>query len=282
MLKLYHRNQLTITEIKEYSVYVDGGEYGPIPLRDIEGDVQIGERVDAYVHLDSADEVVATMAQAIAEIGECAYLKVVSSGDRGTFLDWGLPKDLLLPFSEQLGKIRDGDHCFVYIFQDERQRPLASMKLHRYLDEENDDLEAGDAVDLMIASESELGYKAVINNEFLGLIYHGELARPLDIGAKMKGWVKEIRDDGKINLNINSLRGEARDQLEESILQKLEENGGRLNLSDKSPPDLIYSVCQVSKKNFKRAIGSLYKQRLISISPEFIELVADKEEGDKD
>lgn len=276
MIDLYHTNELTITEVREYSIYADGGEYGPIALRDTPDGLQVGDVVEAYVHLDAAEEIVATMATAMAQVGECAYLKVVSTGDRGTFLDWGLPKDLLLPFSEQVGAIQEGDFCFVYIFQDDRQRPIASMKLHRYLDEEDDDLEVGQPVDLVIASESELGFKAVINNEQLGLIYHGELARPLEIGDKMKGWVKKIRADGKINLSIHRLDSQARDELEEIILNELHENGGRLELSDKSSPDVIYAAFKISKKNFKRALSRLYKQRIITIASEFIELVADE------
>ncbi len=275
MLKFYHTNQVTVAEIREFSVYVDGGEYDLIILHEAPEDIQVGDVVDAYIYLDATDDIIATMATATAQIGDCAYLRVASNGEWGTFLDWGLPKDLLLPFSEQSGQIEEGDFCFVYIYQDERQRPLASMKLHHFLDEEADDLEVGQAVDLIIASESELGFKAVINNEQLGLIYHGELARPLEIGSHMKGWVQGIREDGKINLSINKLDSETRDQLEQEILNALHENDGRLNLSDKSPPDVIYDAFNVSKTNFKRAIGSLYKQKLISITPASIELVTD-------
>ena len=274
MLRLYHTNPLTITEVTEYSAFVDGGEYGALPLREAPGGAKVGDAVSAFVYLDAADEVVATMAEAYAQVGECAYLEVISSGARGTYLNWGLPKDLLLPLSEQAGSVREGASCFVYVYQDESQRPIASMKLHRHLDEGQGDLEINEAVDLMIAGRTELGFKAVINNEQLGLIYHEELAYPLEIGTKMKGWVKEIRDDGKINLNINKLDTETRDELEAMILNQLKINDGRLNLSDKSSPDLIYSTFSVSKKNFKRALGSLYKQRLIKISPKFIELVS--------
>lgn len=276
MLRLYHTNVLTVTEITEYSVFADGGEYGPLPLRETPEDIKVGDSIRAFVYLDASDEVVATMAEAHAQVGECAYLEVVSSGERGTFLNWGLPKDLLLPFSEQVGSVNNGDFCVVYVYQDESQRPIASMKIHRYLDEDCGDLKINEGVDLMIAGESELGFKAVINNEQLGLIHHEELAQPLKIGTKMKGWVKKIREDGKINININKLNTEIRDELEETILTQLKENDGRLNLSDKSSPDLIYTRFNVSKKNFKRALGSLYKKRLISISPEFIELLPEE------
>mgnify|MGYP000185689042 CR=1 FL=1 len=276
MIKVYHTNALTVTDVAEYSVYADGGEYGDIALRDTPENIKVGDSVQAFVYLDASEEIVATMAKPLAQLGECAYLEVVSSGERGTFLNWGLPKDLLLPFSEQIGAVRNGHFCVVYVYQDENQRPIASMKLHRHLDEHYGDLEVKQAVDLMVAGESELGFKVIINDEQLGLIYHEELAQPLKIGSKMKGWVKKIREDGKINININKLDRETRDDLEEEILTQLKENGGRLNLSDKSPPDLIYANFNVSKKNFKRALGSLYKKRLIKISPKFTELVSEK------
>lgn len=276
MIKLYHTNTLTITDITEYSVYADGGAYGDLPLRDVPENLQIDDTIEAFVYVDGEDEVVATMAKAYAGLGDCAYLEVVSNSDRGTYLNWGLPKDLLLPLSEQVGSLREGGFCVVYIYQDARHRPIASMKLHKHLDEDCGDLKVNDEVDLMIAGKSDLGFKAIINNEQLGLLYHEELSQPLKIGARMKGWVSKIRDDGKINVNINRLNTEARDDLEETILAQLQDNGGRLNLSDKSSPDLIYQRFQVSKKNFKRALGALYKKRLIHISPEFIELIPEK------
>jgi len=275
MLKLYQTNSLIISDITDYSVFADGYEHGALPLRDAPDNLQVNDVVEAFVYPDSDGEIVATMAKMHAKIWECAYLKVISSGTRGTYLDWGLPKDLLLPYSEQVGAVREGDFCVVYVYQDEGQRPVATMKLHRHLDEDGDDLEENQPVDLMVVGESELGFKAAINNEQLGLIHHSELSQSLEIGSKMKGWVKTIRADGKINLNINKLDTKTRDELEQKILTALEESGGRLDLSDKSPPELIYERFAVSKKNFKRAIGSLYKQRLITISPAFIELLSE-------
>ncbi len=282
MLRLYHTNTLIITEIAEYSVYADGGIYGYLPVREAPEDIKVGDSVEAFIYIDAADEVVATMAVPYTEIGECAYLEVIDNGERGTFLDWGLPKDLLLPYSEQTRTVQTGDFVVVYVYQDERQRPVASMRLHRYLEEDYEDLKINEAVDLLIAGKSDLGYKAVINNEQLGLIYHEELTQPLIIGTRMKGWVSKIREDGKININVNKLDNETRDDLENEIMAKLKESAGCLHLSDKSSPDLIYARFKVSKKNFKRALGNLYKKRLINISPEFIELVTKDGQGNED
>ena len=273
MLKLYQTNLLTVVNITEYSVYVEGEDGGSMPLHEAPDEIEIGDDVWAFVYSNSSDELVATMEEAYAEVGEFAYLEVVYSGDNGTFLDWGLPKNLILPFSEQLGRVREGRYCFVYIYMDAQERPIASMKIHKHLESDYCDLELNEAVDLIIASESDLGYSAVINHEYMGLIYHDEIAAPLLVGEKMKGWVKKIRDDGKIDLNINKLDTETRDNLEDTIMAHLKKNDGRLDISDKTPPNVIYARFNVSKKNFKRAIGSLYKKHLINIAPEFIESV---------
>jgi predicted RNA-binding protein (virulence factor B family) len=279
MLTLYQKNLLTVVDITEYTVYVEdeSEESDPMPLDDAPDGMEIGDDVYAFVYPDSSGDVVATMAEAYAQVGECAYLEVVYNGDRGTFLDWGLPKDLLLPFSKQLGRVREGDFCFVYVYMDENDRPISSMKIYHHLDEDSGDLEVNQAVDLIIAAESEMGFTAVINYEQLGLIYHHELSHPLGIGEKMKGWDKKIRDDGKIDLNINKLDDETRDELEDEILKRLQQNEGRLNLSDKSTPEKIHENFGISKGNFKRAISSLYKKHLISISPDFIELPSDNQ-----
>lgn len=273
MPQLYKTNLLCITEITEHSTFVGGGEHGNIPLREAPNDAAIGDHVEAFVYRDSADEIVATMAQAQAKVGECAYLEVVSIAEHGAFLEWGLPKDLFLPFAEQTRTLEQGDHCVVYIYTDASGRPLASARLHRHLNEEKGDLTIGESVDLMIASKSDLGFKAVINNQHLGLIFHKELSQPLELGSKIKGWIKGIRTDGKINLNINALDEDSRYDLEDEILEQLVETGGRINLSDKSAPEDIFAAFQVSKKNFKRALGSLYKQRIITIAQDHIALV---------
>jgi predicted RNA-binding protein (virulence factor B family) len=273
MPNLYQMNVLTVASIDEDGVFLDAGEYEDIRLQDPAEDIQVGDKVEVFLYWSTAENVVATVAPAYAKVGECAYLEVVADEEHVAFLDWGLPKDLFLPHSEQAYYVDEGNRCVVYVYLDQQGRPVASTKLHKFLDEQQGNLDVGQQVDLLIADKTDLGFKAVINNKHLGLIYHGELSQPLEIGATMKGWVKKIRDDGKINLNVNALDSESRDELGSEILKRLKEAGGRIELSDKSSPEKIFSVFKVSKKNFKRAIGSLYKQRLIKISPKFIELV---------
>jgi len=275
MPKLDQTNHLTIIKISPKGTFVDGRELGPLFLRDTSDQLQQGEKVRAFLYRDASGDIVATMKTPRVQLGECAYLKVVAINDHGAFLDWGVPKDLLLPYSEQAYPVKEGDSCVVYVHLDSSSgKVIASTVLHHYLEEEYDYLRKGDAVDLLIASKSELGFKAVINNKQLGLIYHDDLSQPLRFGSRMKGWVKHIREDGKIDLSINMLDQKTRDQLEMRILKELQQSGGRLELSDKSSPETIFRVFKVSKKNFKRALGSLYKQRLINIEQNYIESVS--------
>ncbi len=281
MFKLYQMNSLSIVEVGDEGVYAenisDSEDDAPMPVYQAPDYVEVGDAVDAFLYRDSSGRLVATMQSAYVEVGQCANLEVVSSSQHGVFLNWGMPKDLFLPDSEQAYYVDDGDFCVVYVYMDKEGRPVASSKLYRHLSEKQDDLVIGQAVDLLISDETDLGYKAVINHTQLGLIYHNELSQPLQLGVRMRGWVKEIREDGKINLNINALDSETRDELEQKILFELEQAGGRLDMSDKSAPEEIYRMFKVSKKNFKRALGSLYKQRLITISAEYIERVSPSE-----
>lgn len=273
MPKLYQINILSVVEANSKGVYLDGGDYGSLQLLEAPENLQKGDKINVYLYHSTPQKVVAIPSASQIQVGQCAYLEVVSEGEYGAFLNWGLPKDLLLPFSEQTDSVHVGDSYVVYVYLDRSGRAVATTKLHRHLDENQGNLQVGDTVDLMIAVDSEIGFKAVINNQQLGLIYHDELSVPLTIGAQMKGWVKNIREDGKIDLNINVLDRQMRDQLETHILKHLQQQGGRMELTDKSPPEAINQVFKVSKKNFKSALGSLYKQRLITISPGYVELV---------
>lgn len=273
MPKLDQMNYLTVTESSPKGVLVDGVEYGDLHLRDVPKNLAKGDHVTAFVYRDSSGRIAATAAKPKVNVGECAYLKVTAEGEFGAFLDWGLPKDLLLPFGEQAYPVRVGSSCVVYVYQDNSGRFVASTLLHHHLEEQGTGLSVGSEVSLLISAKSELGFKAVINNKYLGLVYHEELSQPLRFGLKIKGWVKAIRPDGKIDLSINTLDQKSRDQLETCILRELHQSGGLIELSDKSSPEVIFSVFKVSKKNFKRALSSLYKKRLILIEDTYIQLV---------
>jgi predicted RNA-binding protein (virulence factor B family) len=270
MLDQHH--YLTVSQISPKGTFVDTREWGAIYLREAPDHLKVGDKVNAFVYRNASDEVTATAAKPLISVGECAYLRVISINDIGAFLDWGLPKDLLLPYSEQAYPIRENASYVVYAYIDNSGRVVATTQLHYHLDEESTEYEVGDCVELFIAGKSDLGFKAVINGKALGLIYHDDLSQPLRFGTRMKGWIKAIREDGKIDLSINTLDKKTRDQLEARILKELHQADGRVELSDKSSPEVIFSVFKVSKKNFKRALGRLYKQKLIVIHPAHIEL----------
>ncbi len=269
-----HINRLKVLEKVADGFLLDGGKYGRILLPAREAVyVQPDELVEVFLYTDSDDRVCATTATPRAVVGECAAMRVKTVGKFGAFLDWGIEKDLLLPHSEQPEKLSVSDRVVVYVTRDNRTgRIYASSRLHKYLEESSGPYKTGDQVELLIAAKTEIGYKAVFNDAYLGLIFHSDLSQPLRIGERIKGWIKSVRDDGKVDLSINTLDAGARDELEQRILDVLEKSGGRLDLSDKSSPEAIFKRFRVSKKNYKRALSALYKAQLIRIYPEYVEL----------
>jgi len=208
-----------------------------------------------------------------AQVGECALLKVVTVTKTGAFMDCGLERDLLVPISQQLTPMVEGQSYVVYLFLDPQQQIIGSTKLHNFLDERAKNMAPGEQVDLLIVNESEMGYKAVINGTHLGLLYKGEVFKPLRPGDKTSGFIKAVRDDRKIDLSLQRQNQQARDELQERILNFLTTSGGTSTLTDYSPPDDIYKQYSVSKGNYKKALGKLYKQRLISVEKDKITLL---------
>jgi predicted RNA-binding protein (virulence factor B family) len=207
-------------------------------------------------------------------VGECAWLKVKDVNRVGAFLDWGLPKDLLVPYNEQYSAMEVGKYYPVCVLLDnETNRIAASSKLYQFLEEQTDDFTPQQTVNLLIIQQTDLGFKAVINHTHLGLIFHSDVFQNLQLGQKIKGYIKEIRDDGKINLSLQPHTHEVREELSETILDYLKQNGGSTTLTDKSPPEEIYQQFQVSKSNYKKALGALYRQRIINIDKQKITLL---------
>jgi predicted RNA-binding protein (virulence factor B family) len=208
-----------------------------------------------------------------AQLGECALLKAVTVTKTGAFMDCGLERDLLVPVSQQLTPMVEGQSYVVYLFLDPQQNVIGTTKLHKFLDERAKNMAPGEEVGLLIVSESELGYKAVVNGTHLGLLYKGEVFRPLKPGDKTRGYIKAIRDDRKIDLSLQKQNQQARDELTDRIIAFLEASGGTSTLTDYSPPDAIYKQFGVSKNNYKKALGRLYKQRRISLAKDRITLL---------
>lgn len=208
-----------------------------------------------------------------AQVGECAFLRAVTVTRAGAFMDCGMERDLLVPISQQLSPIVEGNSYVVYLFRDPQDQIIGSTKLHSFLDERAKDMAPGESVDLLIVGTTDLGYKAVVNGTHLGLIYKDEVFRNLNPGDRTSGFIKAIRDDRKIDLSLQKQDQEAREDLGSRILTFLKSNNGTSTLTDYSPPDAIYKQYGVSKSNYKKALGSLYKQRLIKVDKEKVTLL---------
>ncbi|MGZ5028203.1 MAG: CvfB family protein [Methylobacter sp.] len=274
MINIGKINKLNVVKQQGANVYLDDGTSGKVLLADrkLPADCQVGDSLDVFVYVDSEGHLAATTKKPLAEVGDIAWLKVVSLNYVGAFLDWGLPKDLLVPFSEQHHEMEVGRSYLVKVFLDEQNRIAASTKIDKWLSDESDDFEVGQKVSLIIADKSDLGVKAIINNSHWGMLYENELFQPVRKGQKLDGYIKQVREDRKIDLTLHQPGYGKVLSLTDSIIAKLKANDGVLMLSDKSPPEAIYSAFGVSKKVFKQAIGALYKQQLITIDKNGIKL----------
>ncbi|UIP87235.1 CvfB family protein [Pseudomonas phenolilytica] len=269
-------NSMQVVKHTGFGLYLDGGADGEIllPKRYIPKNTptEVDDWLNVFVYLDSEDKLIATTGKPKVQVGEFASLKVVEINRVGLFLDWGLPKDLLLPHSEEKRPLQVGDYCVVYVYVDKRTRRItATARLDRYLDRTPPDYAIGEAVDLLVVEATELGFKAIINGQHWGLIHKNEAFKFLRPGMHERGFIKELRADGKISLSLQPVGSEALDALQALILQKLEEGQGVLALSDKSEAEEIARQFGVSKGNFKKAIGGLYKQGRIVIHLDRIE-----------
>ncbi len=234
---------------------------------------QVDEALDVFVYVDTEGHLAATTTIPKALVDDIAWLKVVSVNRVGVFLDWGLPKDLLVPFGEQHHELEVGKSYLLKLFLDAQNRLLATTKIEKFIAEEGFYFKAGQKVSLLIADKTDLGIKAIINNTHWGMLYENELFQPVQKGQKLDGFIRQIRADGKIDLTLHQPGYGKVDELTDKIITKLKDNQGFLPLSDKSPPEAIYNAFGVSKKVFKQAIGALYKQKLVVIEKDGIRLV---------
>lgn len=276
MLKIGQNNTLKVIKKTDFGLFLDGGKYGNIllPKRYVTEAMTIGDELDVFIYLDSEDCIIATTLTPKVRVGECALLEVKEINKVGAFLDWGLPKDLLVPHNEQHKPMEVGRSYVVHVFLDPySHRITASSRLSRHLEERASDLKVGDEVQLQICGRTQLGYKAVINNTHLGLLFRDDAFRTLVYGEKTRGFIKAIRDDRKIDLSLQARARDAKEELAQRILSDLEANGGISYITDKSDPEVIYKTYKASKGVYKNALSLLYKQRKILITPEKITLV---------
>lgn len=270
-------NSLQVVKHTDFGLYLDGGADGEIllPKRYIPKDApsEVEDWLNVFVYYDSEDKLIATTLKPKVQVGGFASLKVVDINRVGLFLDWGLPKDLLLPHSEEKRPLQVGDYCVVHVFLDQRSRRItATARLDRYLDREPASYRVGQEVELLVVEPTDLGFKAIIDGRHWGLIHKNEVFKFLRPGMQEKGYIRELRADGKISLSLQPVGQQAAGSLAEQILARLREEGGSLALSDKSSPEEIVRLFGVSKGNFKKAIGGLYKQGRIRILADGIEL----------
>lgn len=276
MITIGQSYSLAVIKTVDFGFYVDAEELGEVllPRRHAPDGLSIGDKVDVFIYLDSEDRPVATTQKPKAKVAEFAYLKVIAVTDIGAFLDWGLDKDLLVPFAEQ-HRPMELDHSYiVYLYIDERDsRIVASSKIDKFLDDDRPhNFRPQQAVNLIIANTTELGFKAIINNSHWGVLYKNDVFQRLSFGQSKKGFIKKIRPDGKIDLSLQGGQ-ETRDKYAKIILQYLNKQNGYAAVHDKSDPQLISRLFGMSKKAFKKTIGGLYKQQIISIDKEGIRLL---------
>jgi len=276
MAEIGRINNLQVLRSVDFGLYLDAGELDSIllPIRYVPEGAKVGDWLDVFIYLDSEDRLICTTETPRVKVGECANLKVVSTTPIGAFVDWGLSKDLLVPFGEQVTPMEVGQSYPVFAFIDPRtKRITGSTKIGRHLSEMALYLAPEQPVEFLIYQRTDLGYMGVIENRCLGLLFHQDILQPIDIGQRLKGFVKEIRIDKKVTLCLQLQGQEARDELSQQILDDLNASGGSSTLTDKSTPDAIYKKFNASKASYKRALGALYKQRLIKIEKDKVTLL---------
>lgn len=275
MASIGKHNTLPIVAINESGVYLNAGDLGEIllPKRFTPADCQVGQDLRVFLYVDTADRIVATTEKPLAEVDQFASLKVSQVNKMGAFLDWGLPKDLLVPFNQQHTKMEVGKYYLVRIFLDlKTERLVASSKLDKFIDIWPAEYQKWDKVKLTIATKTDLGFKAIINDLHWGLLYDNEIFKPLRTGKKITGYIKQIREDGRIDLSLTrSGEGKVKD-FSDKLLAHIAENNGFSPLHDKSSPELIKRTLGVSKKTFKATVGNLLKKGKIAIEANGIRL----------
>jgi predicted RNA-binding protein (virulence factor B family) len=269
-------NKLRVVKELDFGIYLDGLEHGEIlmPRRYVPENCKPEDIIEAFVYFDSEDRIIATTEKPYAMVGEFALLEAISVNSVGAFLNWGLPKDLLVPFNEQKQKMAEGQSYIVYVYIDhESKRIVASAKLDKFLDNLPPEYEIGQEVDLLIGNQTDIGYKAIIDKKHWGILYQNEVFQTINKGQKIKGFIKKIREDEKIDLTLQKPGYEKVGDLLQIIVDALELHDGFISVTDKSPADMIYQLFGMSKKNYKKAIGALYKEKSVALEDKGIRLI---------
>ncbi len=282
MAKIGQMNRLKIVNILDFGAFLDGGLLDDIlmPRRFVPKDCNIGDEVDVFIYLDSNDIPIATTLRPKAQVGQFACLKVSDVNRMGAFLDWNMPKDLLVPYSEQKHKMEKDQFHIVYVYQEKQNyRLVASSKINKFLCQTPHRYKNGQAVSFMICDRTDIGYTAIIDNKYLGVLFDQDINEPVRMGMKLQGFIKRVRPDKKLDLCLKKpgFNQDSIHNLETTILSQLQEHGSFLPFNDRSTPEQIKKVFGSSKRTFKMALGGLYKKRLITLSENGIHLISQKE-----
>lgn len=276
-IQLGKYNQLEVVKEVDFGMYLDGDEDGEIllPKRYVPEGCKPGDVLNVFIYLDMDERLVATTLDPYVQVGEFACLEVAWVNQFGAFLDWGLMKDLFVPFREQKAKMQKGGRYIVHVhLDDESYRIVASAKVEHYLSKEKPTYKPGEEVHILVWQRTDLGYKVIVDNRFSGMLFHNEIFQPLEIGMQMKAFVKHVREDGKIDLVLQRSGARNVEDFAEVLLQFIKDNNGYTSVNDKTDAETIYQTFGVSKKTFKKAVGDLYKKRLIILEPDGIRLVS--------
>ena len=268
-------NQLEVVKEVDFGVYLNGGDDGEIllPSRYVPEGCKPGDMLNVFIYLDNEERLIATTLQPKVQVGEFACLEVAWVNEYGAFLDWGLMKDLFVPFREQKQKMQKGYRYVVHAHVDEDSyRIMASAKVERYLSKEMPPYQPGEEVEVMVWQRTDLGYKVIVDNQFSGLVYQREIFKALEPGMKMSAYIRQVREDGKIDLTLQKDGLQKVGDFAEVLLQYIKDHDGYTPLNDKSAAEDIYDAFEVSKKTFKKAVGDLYKKRLIVLVEDGIRL----------
>jgi len=274
-IRLGENNRLTVVKEVDFGMYLDGGVEGEIllPARYVPEGCKPGDELDVFIYLDQDEKIIATTLHPLAKVGDFACLEVAWVNEYGAFLNWGLMKDLFCPFREQKKRMQKGEKYIVYVkLDDESYRIMATAKVDKYLSHDMPHYKHGDEVQLLVQQKTELGFKVIIDNAYGGLIYENQVFRPITTGDRLKGYIDHVRPDGKIDVTLQPTGRRQTEEFADVLLRYLQENGGHCTLCDKSPAELIADRFKVSKKTFKKAVGDLYRKRLITISDDGIDL----------
>lgn len=271
-INLGKMNRLTVVKVVDFGMYLDGGDvHGEIllPSRYVPEGTKVGDELDVFIYLDQDERLVATTERPLTQVGDFAWLEVAWVNNFGAFLHWGPMKDLFVPFREQKMKMQKGSRYIVHVHLDEEShRIMASAKVEKFMNHDMPPYRTGDAVDVLIWQKTDLGFKAIVDNQFGGLLYDHQIFRELHTGDRLTAYVQYVRGDGKIDLMLQPIGQQAAKEFSDVLLEHICNNGGHTTLGDKSPAEEIYNVFGVSKKVFKKAVGDLYKRHLIAITDE--------------